>query len=251
MLNVNELFEAELRRRDIAFTRTDVDAYSIEKGDETSRRISIENLARNFARTPDESLIVTFVDAVLAVGAASDWTSLRDHLRFAAIPSNLDVADGIRDPVSPKVQRALVLTDAEETRIEFVSARRLREWDVSKEQANAAATRNMARLVETVRLELADAGGKKLGLVPLDSPFKASVIFAPTFKRFVAPLGWPVMAVIPARDFIYVFAEAERGLLDQLGAVVQREFRESAYPIATEVLRISDDGITAIGAFPE
>jgi hypothetical protein len=35
-----------------------------------------------------------------------------------------------------------------------------------------------------------------------------------------------------------------------MGSVVVNEFRSSGYPITTEVLRISDDGIEAIGRFP-
>jgi len=33
--------------------------------------------------------------------------------------------------------------------------------------------------------------------------------------------------------------------------VVVREFRSSGYPITTEVLRVSSEGIEAIGAFPK
>jgi hypothetical protein len=72
------------------------------------------------------------------------------------------------------------------------------------------------------------------------------------FRAYVEPsLGWPVLATIPNRDFIYVIAEKDRGLLDYMGRVIQKEFRTSSYPISTEVLRISERGIEAIGAFPE
>jgi hypothetical protein len=76
------------------------------------------------------------------------------------------------------------------------------------------------------------------------------VIFAPSFRRFVETvLGWPVLVVLPCRDFIYVVAD-DSPLLGQMGSVVVNEFRASGYPITTEVLRISDDGIEAIGHFP-
>jgi hypothetical protein len=36
-----------------------------------------------------------------------------------------------------------------------------------------------------------------------------------------------------------------------MGGVVQDEFRKSGYPITTEVLRVSDDDIQAVGKFLE
>jgi hypothetical protein len=89
-------------------------------------------------------------------------------------------------------------------------------------------------------------------MIPIDSALKASLIFAPAFRRFVeADVGWPVLVVIPCRDFIYLLAEQDQALLGRMGGVVQKEFRESGYPITTEVLRLSDQGIEAIGKFPE
>jgi len=62
-------------------------------------------------------------------------------------------------------------------------------------------------------------------------------------------LTWPVLVVIPCRDFIYVL-EQDQELINRIGRVVVEEFQNSGYPITTEVLRISDDGIEVIGRFP-
>jgi len=111
---------------------------------------------------------------------------------------------------------------------------------------------NLARLLAGLRLKVELIDGMRLAMVPLDSVFKASVIFSPNFKAFITQeLDWPVLAVIPCRDFIYAISERDRALLQRMGGVVQREFRESGYPVTTEVLRISDAGIEAIGAFPK
>jgi hypothetical protein len=97
-----------------------------------------------------------------------------------------------------------------------------------------------------------DVHGAKLGMIPVSSVFKASVLFAPAFRAYVEPvLGWPVLATVPCRDFIYVIPESDQELLGAMGRVIQQEFRESSYPVSTEVLRLDDDGIEAIGAFPE
>jgi hypothetical protein len=126
-------------------------------------------------------------------------------------------------------------------------------YRVSEKIAVKEAEANMDELLRGKELELAgEIEGMALGMVPVDSVFKASTIFAPSFKDFVSQkLDWPVLAVIPCRDFIYVLSEKDKALLSRMGTVVQREYRESGYPITTEVLRVADDGIEAIGKFPE
>jgi hypothetical protein len=56
--------------------------------------------------------------------------------------------------------------------------------------------------------------------------------------------------VVPCRDFIYVLREKSE-LVQRIGRVVVREYQSSGYPITTEVLRVSSDGIEAVGAFPK
>jgi hypothetical protein len=62
-------------------------------------------------------------------------------------------------------------------------------------------------------------------------------------------IGWPIYAVVPCRDFAYIFATQDEGLIPRLGNVVVNECERSGYPITTEVLRISDTGTTAVGSF--
>jgi hypothetical protein len=144
----------------------------------------------------------------------------------------------------------LTLTDADQTKITWVTPSMCAEWGTSVEQVASAAFANQDRLLSEIELEVAEADGKALGMVPLESPYKASVIFAPSFRGFVEKvLGWPVIVVIPCRDFIYVIAD-KSPLLNRIGSVVVKEFQTSGYPITTEVLRISDDGIEALGRFP-
>jgi hypothetical protein len=52
--------------------------------------------------------------------------------------------------------------------------------------AFAASLRNQDTLLERVNLEVEEVDGHKLGMVPLDSPYKASVIFAGSFRDLVA-----------------------------------------------------------------
>jgi hypothetical protein len=75
---------------------------------------------------------------------------------------------------------------------------------------------------------------------------------SPAFRDLVSPThGWPVYVVVPCRDFAYVIRNDNRDFLGRLGSVVIKEYRNSGHPITKDVLEVSNDGITAIGTYPE
>jgi hypothetical protein len=95
-----------------------------------------------------------------------------------------------------------------------------RSWGVSPEDVEARALANQDRLLDGIELEIHDVDGDKLGAVPVAGPYKASVIFSERFRSFVElELGWPVLVVIPCRDFLFALAE-DSPLLSRIGSVV-------------------------------
>jgi hypothetical protein len=214
--------------------------------------VSLENIRRDFAREHDAAAVIRFVDRVLAADKEYSWNEVQGSIYFSAEAADHDFGDTLRKKISDEVERILVRTDPEEGKISWLAPADLSAWRVDRETVERVAAKNLDALLEGKKLEVEEVDGMRVGMVPVDSVFKASVIFAPSFKRFVSTeLGWPVFVVIPCRDFIFVFGEKDRALLDRLGSVVQHEYRASSYPITTEVLRFSDTGIDAIGAFPK
>jgi hypothetical protein len=247
-VRANALFEEELARRGLAFERDGEWCYRfLLRGVELI--VNLENVARNAEREDDPSMIRRFAEQVLDRSAEKrGWAEASASLRFLAEPADVAIGDAIHIAISDRVIRVLTLADGDEY-ITFVTPDMCAEWGVSPETASEAALRNQDRMLAEIRLKVDDVDGHKLGMVPLDSPYKASVIFAPAFKDLVTPvLGWPVLVVIPCRDFIYVLAD-ESQLIGRIGGVVVDEYRTSGYPITTEVLRISDSGIEAIGSY--
>jgi hypothetical protein len=248
-----QIFESELQKRKVSFSGPDAQGlYKVRVGT-TDLTISTENIARDYARNSDPKIIERFVERVLASGVVPPWEQARGLLFFSAEPADHQFGDSIRWPVTDKACKVLVVTDLNEGTITWVTPDMLKNWHVSQDEAVQAASTNMNRLLEGKQPELTGAlNGMSLGMVPVDSVFKAATIFAPNFKEFATKkLGWPVLVVIPCRDFIFVLAEKDKALLSRMGGVVQKEYRQSGYPITTEVLRVSDDGISAIGRFPE
>jgi uncharacterized protein YtpQ (UPF0354 family) len=252
MQDAESIFEAELRKRSVAFSGPDSDGlYKVqtERGELT---VSLDNISRNHERDGDPESVVRFVDQVLSTFVLPTWDRAQSLVYFSAEPSDHDFGETVRRPVSDGVAKVLVLTDLKEGKITWLTPADLAKWNVSQDQIEQAASGNLSRLLDDKRLEVEEIDGMKLAMVPVESVFKASVIFASDFKSFVTnQLEWPVLVVIPCRDFIYVLSEKDKALLNRMGAVVQREYWESGYPITTEVLRISDEGIKAIGEFPK
>jgi hypothetical protein len=215
--------------------------------------VSLENVARDLARDGDPARMTRFVDVVLAPKGLPSWTECRSHVYWCIESAAQDFETTILERISDKVVRVAVATDEGESALEWLTAEQLGQWKVTRDEVERAAFGNLDALLARSRPpEVQEMHGAKLGMLPIESVFKSSVIFAPGFRAYVQPaIGWPILAIIPDRDFIYVIAERDRGLLDYMGQVVQREYRSAAYPISTEVLRVSDRGIEALGAFPE
>lgn len=249
---VRDLFVAELARRGVACGPTEDGACRVETP-AGALTVTLENLARDLARDQDEARVTRFVDVVLAPTEVLPWREAQGHVYWCIESAAQEFDDTIRADVSDKVARVLVVTDAEERRITWLAPGQIGRWKTSRDTVEQAAFANLdALLARSPPPEVTDVRGAKLGMLPVSSSFKASVLFAPAFRTYVEPvLGWPVLATVPSRDFIYVIPESDRELLGAMGHVIQREFRESSYPISTEVLRLSDEGIEAIGAFPE
>jgi hypothetical protein len=212
--------------------------------------VNLENVARNAERDDDPDEIRRFAAQVLDRPAEPPaWAEASGWLRFLAEPADVAIGDAIHVAVSDEVIHVLTLHEGDEY-MTFVTPDMCAAWGVSPETASAVALANQDRLLFGIALQVDDVDGHKLGMVPLDSPYKASVIFAPAFKELVTPaLGWPVLVVIPCRDFIYVLAD-DSELVHRIGGVVIDEYQTSGYPITTQVLRVSDDGIEAIGSYP-
>lgn len=70
-------------------------------------------------------------------------------------------------------------------------------------------------------------------------------------KRIGEEYGFPFYAVIPVRDFCYVFPQTDLEFFSaRLGATVVEEYSNSGYPVTTEILQFDGKGVEAIGQYP-
>jgi hypothetical protein len=153
--------------------------------------------------------------------------------------------------LSDKVSLVLVYVDPSDTQIRWLTAADADKWNKTRADLMAAAQENIDRILRQTKIETAPIEEHQLGMLSNELvAFKAALLICPNLKEMVEPvLGWPLFAVMPCRDFVYLLNQKDRPLLGRMGQVVVREYQKSGYPISTEVFEITDQCIRAIGDY--
>ena len=159
--------------------------------------------------------------------------------------------DTLHDPVSDQVALVLVLASPDETQIRWISHATATEWGRTKDELLAVASDNMTALVAQAEITFDTIDGHKLGMIGTEwQAYKAALLYSRGLKEKVEPvLGWPVFAVMPCRDFVFLVPAAAQELLARVGPVVVKEYGQGAYPLSTEVFEITDAGTRAAFEF--
>ncbi|MCK6528319.1 hypothetical protein L6R50_12435 [Myxococcota bacterium] len=180
------------------------------------------------------------------------WLVARSGVRLSLESLHHEFRDTLHAPLTRGTTRVLVYADPEERFVTWISGRTLEGWGLEPEDVHWAARSNMASLLDGTHVEVHRMRGRRCAVFQIDSVFKASLLLAPNLRERVAPLlGWPVVAIAPCRDFLMAFEDGDPAWLPGLADVVMHEHAGSGHPVTTEVLRCSDEGISALGAFGE
>jgi hypothetical protein len=247
---VATLFLDELARRDIAVSVDEEGYYIIDRNSLTCK-INLENLSRDYAQDRDPERVVHFVNAILSQMERPEWTEAEGRIRWQAEPGDHDFGEVLRDAVSDSAVLVLVVASADDTQLRWLILEDLAHWGKTEEELWETAAGNMAQILRDATIETDDIDGHKLGMIATEHvDSKAALLFAPNLKEIVEPvMGWPIYAVMPCRDFVYIINKESEELLGRLGSVVVREYRESGYPVTTEIFEITEESVRAIGSY--
>ncbi|HEY1123712.1 MAG TPA: hypothetical protein VGE67_18995 [Haloferula sp.] len=250
-MNVRALFEEELTRRGVRFsTDPESDGYVIEE-DGSRSLVHLDNLERSVASDGDPGRVSRFIDTIVGSLGAFDEPISAEQLYWCLEPNDYEEPAEIRFPISDYVDRVLVHLSPDGSQITWVSGKMLETLGLDESLAGKRAFENLTRALEEATVESSEIDGVHLGFLSTPLPFKTALLLAPNLREVVsAKLGWPLLAVIPDRDFIYLWDAQHSDFVGRVGRVVVREYKQAPYPISTEVYRVSDEGIRAIGAFP-
>jgi hypothetical protein len=229
---------------------TDDERVCVVKGD-FELTVSLDNLRKEFAQENDENVISEFVEAIASAGEEiPTWEVAGDKVFPSLFPSDYDYGEFVNFPITEMFNTVFVYE--EKLSKKWIDETQVEKWGIDNETLVRYANLNLDKEVEKASLEIELIEGKKLGLIETNEETKKSAfLLSKKLKDIVRKeLGWPIYAVIPVRDFVYLFSEEDAEFfIERVGGVVVQEYNESGYPITTEILKCSDDGIVAIGKY--
>jgi hypothetical protein len=244
-------FRKAVEARGGAIEETTPDVALVAYGDRRVQLSLASIRSRIQAGEAADDVIEAFVDLATAAPVPADAEAFRAGLRLML--EQLDVVadhDFVVRPISPRIGVVLAWTDPQETAVQLLLRSNLSSWSLTEEEALSIAAVNMDQLLASTPIEVDEAGDLRVGMLATDSVFKASLIGAPSLQnRVSAKLGWPLLAVVPCRDFVFLIPDNARHLVGRVAGVVMREFEASAYPLSPELFSVSDAGIRALGSF--
>ena len=211
--------------------------------------VSLENLARQLTGDDgDAERVEWFTDQV--IGAAGPAALTADGLYWYLEPNDYQERADYRAAVSPRLDRVLVHADPDAALIRWITPRILSELGLSADEASARAWFNLdTALRRAPQVTTGPVDGVTLLSFAMGQPSNASLLLAPSLREAVSGLvGWPVLAVIPERDLVYLWNAGHRELAHRLGKMVVRMQASAPYPLSTELFEISES-IRAIGSY--
>lgn len=250
-MDAEHLFEKNLRERNITFKKLEDGRYEVNANGGVNK-ISLDNVKRNFLRDGDPKVISRFVENILQkVDELPAWDKLSLHIYPSLEPlDNSRLADIVHQPLSDSSVVSLAYFNQQSNLLHWISESDLKKNGIDSKTAWETANKNLDAILDKTNIEFSEMDGQFIGFIEAHEPYKASLILSKKLKQKVsAKIGWPIYAVAPARDFVYLFSK-DSGLVNKVGSVVVQEFNDSGYPISTEVWELSDKGVEAIGEFP-
>ena len=211
--------------------------------------VSLDNLAGQLTGdNGDAERVAWFTDQV--IGAAGPAALTADGLYWCLEPNDYRDMPDYRAAVSSRLDRVLVHADRDAALIRWITQRSLSDLGLPADEAYGRAWSNLdAALGRAPQVTTGPVDGVTLLSFAMGLPSNASLLLAPSLREVVSGIvGWPVLAVAPERDVVYLWNAAHRELADRLGNMVVRVHASAPYPLSTELFEISDS-IRAIGSY--
>ncbi|WP_316845806.1 hypothetical protein [Pedobacter psychrodurus] len=250
---VFEEFKSQIESKGMKIDSVDATGLIYISQGELELKVSLDNVRRNYERDKDESYISDLVQTLLSysIELPSKWEDAKDGIFISLFPNDHDFQDFLQFKITDEFCKVYVFSV--ENKLIWITKDDLKKWNITETELDKQANVNADKLLEKTPITFDTIENRKLGLIELEhTTLKAALLFAPAMKEKVkADFGFPFYAVIPVRDFCYIFSETDFEFFSgRIGKVVVDEYKQSGYPITTEVLKFTDEGVEAIGRYP-
>jgi hypothetical protein len=216
-------------------------------------KISLDNVRKNYERDKDPTYISDLVQTLTSysIELPSTWAAAKDSIYISLFPNDNDFEGFIHQTITAEFGKVYIHTD--QNKLTWITKDDLQKWNITEEELDKQAALNADKLLSQTEISFDVIENHKLGLIQVEhTTLKGALLFAPTMKyKIKKDIGFPFCAVIPVRDFCYIFSERDFDFFSaRIGSVIVDEYKQSGYPITTEILKFSDQGVEAVGQFP-
>ncbi|MBS1776220.1 MAG: hypothetical protein JSS64_08055 [Bacteroidetes bacterium] len=220
---------------------------------ELTLKISLDNVRRNYERDKDKTHISDLVQTLLSysIELPKNWADAKDDIYISLFPNDFDFQDFIHRQITDEFSKVYVHSGQD--KFSWITKKKIEQWGVTETDLDNQANNNADKLLKHTTISLDTIENRKLGLIEAEhTTLKGALLFAPTMKEKIkTDFGFPFYAVIPVRDFCYIFSEKDFDFFaERIGKVVVNEYKQSGYPITTEILKFTDNGVQAVGKYP-
>ena len=216
-------------------------------------QISLDNVRRNYERDKDETHISDLVQTIVSytIVIPENWEDAQDDVYISLFPNDFDFQDILHKQITDEFSKIYIhIGNGKQS---WITKDDITKWNITENELDIQANNNADKLLQETPISIETVENKKLGLIDVKhSTLKSALLFAPTMKeKVLADFGFPFYAVIPVRDFCYIFSEQDFDYFsERLGNVVVKEYKQSGYPITTEILKFTVEGVKAVGKYP-
>lgn len=244
-------FKMQLESKGLTIDSIDKDGFILINVEESELKVSLDNIRRNYERDNDDSYITDLVNTIVSHSSKKeDWENIKDKIYVQFFPNDFEFENLIYEKVTNEFSKVFMLNT--NNNFSFISDDDLIDWNLDLEELKNQVDLNLDTFLDKVQIEIEDVDNHKLGMIHIEEVWlKSACLFSSKIKDLVKNnIGFPFYAVIPVRDFCYIFGEQDFGYFsERLGSVVVEEYEKSGYPITTEILKFSETGVEAMGKY--
>ena len=250
--NILNIFSEALTSHGLNVLSTDEQGFMlIQKGEDTLK-INAGNLVKEYLQTGDDTPAKTLAAALAEHGAEvpRNWEKAKESVYMSFQNHEFDFSTLIHIPVTAMLAAVFVYeTGGSQV---YITQNELDTWKIDSETLRDQAFATAEALLRQSSINATAVEDRELIYIDTEAhALKGALLFSYGFKEQMGvQLGYPFYGIFPARDFFYVFAEANLDFFcNRLGGVVKEEYLGTGHPATTEILKFTQDDVTAIGAY--
>ncbi|MDR2147466.1 MAG: hypothetical protein LBE91_13505 [Tannerella sp.] len=216
-------------------------------------KISLDNVRRNYERDKDETHISDLVQIIVSysIEVPKNWTDAKNDVYISLFPNDFDFQDILHKQITDEFSKIYIHRG--NGKLTWITKEDIKEWNITEDKLDIQANNNADKMLAQTPISIDTVENRKLGLIDAENPnLKGALLFSPTMKeKVMSDFGFPFYAVIPVRDFCYIFSEQDFDFFSaRIGNIVVEEYKQSGYPVTTEILKFTNEGIVAVGKYP-